>query len=331
MHLVMEKANSLSHSPSPGKIKLNLNHAIDFEPKARSSRKYGITIKYYNEGNEEAAKRLDYQIHLQVNRFRDENKVWQLCFDKTDLFIDRHEPDFVSEQLANMAMSAIYPLKVDVNSRNEIFRGIVNHEEILNRWKQVAEKISDKYEGRYAELYLEKMEKKISDRFELEYALRADMFWNVFFHPQYLKYDGKLSQPATFFFPVIAYKNVAFEGIQSVEPNYTDYGTLKVHFSSDSELTEEQNIQMQQKGSLKMKLNAICDLDRDGGLLKHARVDWNLYKNEMSKEISVKRITFSVYEIESSIPKTDQHLLSQDGNEGFPVEKKRGFWARVLG
>lgn len=327
----MGKGNNLSNSLAQGKIKLNLDHAIDFVPKPRSSRSYGVTIKYYGEGNQEATKRLDYQIHLQVNQFRDENKVWQLCFDKTDLFIDRHEPDFVGEQLANMAMGAIYPLKVDVNSKNEIFRGVVNHREILNRWKQVAEKISDKYEGRYAELYLEKMEKKISDRFELEYALRADMFWNVFFHPQYLKYDGNLSQKSTLFFPVIAYQNVAFEGVQSVEPNYTDYGTFKVNFSSESELTEEQKIQMGQKGSLKTKLNAICDLDQDGGLLKHARVDWNLYKEEKGEEISIKHIAFSAYEIESSIPTTDQHLLIQEENNGSPLVKKKGFWARVLG
>lgn len=313
------------------RIKLNLDHAIDFAPKPRSKRTYGITIKYYQDGNEELAKRLDYQIHLQVNQFRDESKTWQLCFDKTDLFIDRHEPDFVSEQLASMAMSAIYPVKVDANAKNEIFRGIVNHGEILNRWKQVAEKISDKYEGRYAELYLEKMEKKISDRSELEYALRADMFWNVFFHPQYLKYDGNLSQPITFFFPVIAYKNTAFEGIQSVEPNYTDYGTFKVHYSSESDVTEEQKIYMKQKGALRMKLNAICDLDQDGGLLKHARVDWNLYKKEKGEEINIKRITFSAYEIESSIPTTNQQLLIQEENSGFPLEKKKGFWARVLG
>lgn len=327
----MEKVSNLSNSAAQGKIKLNIDHAIDFAPRPRSARSYGITIKYYDDGNQEATKRLDYQIHLKVNQFRDENKVWQLCFDKTELFVDRHEPDFVGEQLASMAMSAIYPLKVDVNSKNEIFRGIVNHNEILDRWKQVAEKISDKYEGRYAELYLEKMEKKISDRFELEYALRADMFWNVFFHPQYLKYDGNLSRQSTLFFPVIAYKNMAFEGVQSVEPNYTDYGTFKVNFFSESELTEEQKIQMGQKGSLKMKLNAAFDLDQDGSLLKHARVDWNLYNKENGKEISIKRIAFSAYEIESNIPATDQQLLIQDGNNGFPVEKKRGFWARVLG
>ncbi|MFC3561215.1 hypothetical protein [Pedobacter jamesrossensis] len=327
----MGKGNNLSNSLSPGKIELNLDHAIDFVPKPRSSRSYGVTINYYGEGNEAATKRLDYQIHLQVNQFRDENKVWQLCFDKTDLFIDRHEPDFVGEQLANMAMGAIYPLKVDVNSRSEIFRGIVNHGEILNRWKQIAEKISDKYEGKYAELYLEKMEKKISDRFELEFALRADMFWNVFFHSQYLKYDINLSQPGRLFFPVIAYQNMAFEGIQTIEPHYTDYGTFKVNFASESELTEVQKIQMGQKGALKMKLNAAFDLDQDGGLLKHARVDWNLYNNENGKEISIKRIAFSAYEIESSIPATDQQVLIKEGNNGFPLEKKKGFWARVLG
>lgn len=327
----MEKVSSLSNSAAQGKIKLNIDNAIDFAPKPRSTRNYGITIKYYNDGKAEVAKRLDYQIHLKVNQFRDENKVWQLCFDKTDLFIDRHEPDFIGEQLASMGMGAIYPLKVDVNSRNEIFRGIVNHGEILSRWKQVAEKISDKYEGSYAELYLEKMEKKISDRFELEYALRADMFWNVFFHPQYLKYDGSLSRQSTLFFPVIAYKNMAFEGVQSVEPNYTGYGTFKVNFSSEGEITEEQKIQMGQKGALKMKLNADFDLDQDGGLLKHAHVNWNLYKKEKGEEISIKRIAFSAYEIESSIPATDQHLLIQEGNNSFPVEKKKGFWARVLG
>lgn len=80
-----------------------------------------------------------------------------------------------------------------------------------------------------------------------------------------------------------------------------------------------------------MKLNAAFDLDQDGGLLKHARVDWNLYKKEKGEEISIKRIAFSAYEIESSIPATDQHLLIQEGNNGFPVEKKKGFWARVLG
>lgn len=327
----MEKVSNLSNSAAQGKIKLNIDHAIDFAPRPRSTKGYGITIKYYDEGNQEATKRLDYQIHLKVNQFRDENKVWQLCFDKTELFIDRHEPDFVGEQLASMAMNAIYPLKVDVNSKNEIFRGIVNHNEILDRWKQVAEKISDKYEGKYAELYLEKMEKKISDRFELEYALRADMFWNVFFHPQYLKYDGNLSQKSTLFFPVIAYKNMAFEGVQSVEPNYTDYGTFKVNFFSERELTEEQKIQMRQEGPLKMKLNAAFDLDQNGALLKHARVDWNLYRKENGKEISIKRITFSAYEIESSIQKADQQLLIQEGNSSFPVEKKKGFWARVLG
>ena len=327
----MEKVNGLLHSAMEDKIKFNLNHAIDFAPKPRSSRSYGVTIKYYNDGNEAAAKRLDYQIRLQVNQFRDENKTWQLCFDKTALFIDQHEPDFVSEQLASMAMRAIYPVKVDVNFKNEIFRGIVNHEEILDRWKHVAEGIGDKYEGEITELYLEKMEKKIADRFELQSALRSDMFWNVFFHPQYLKYEGNLSQQGTFFFPVIAYKNVAFEGVQSIEPNYTDYGTCKVHFSSKGDVTEEQKIQMNHQGPLEMKLNAICDLDREGGLLKHARVDWNLYKKENGGEINVKRIVFSAYEIESNIPTANQNLVTQEGTQPFPVEKKKGFWTRVLG
>ena len=124
---------------------------------------------------------------------------------------------------------------------------------------------------------------------------------------------------------------MAFEGVQSVEPNYTDYGTFKVNFSSESELTEEQKMQMEQKGPLKTKLNAIFDLDQDGGLLKHARVDWNLYNHENNEEISVKRIVFSAYEIGSSILIANQHLLIQEGTEQPHVEKKKGFWAKVLG
>lgn len=327
----MEKLTDTIQPLGADKIKLNVNHAIEFAPKPRLQRKYGITIKYYNEGSEDVAKRIDYQIHLLVNQFRDENKTWQLCFNKSDLFIDRHEPDFVSEQLASMAMAAIYPVKVDVNSVNEVFRGIVNHSEILKRWEQVAEKIGDKYEGRYAELFLSKMENKIADRYELQNALRVDMFWNIFFHPQYLKYQPDLSQQISFSFPVIAYKNVAFEGIQSVAPYYTDYGTFKVNFHSESDTTAEQVTLLNQEGAFKMKLNAICDLDRDGGLLKHARVDWKLYKKKDPNEIGVKRIQFTAYEIESSVQAANPGLHKNEGSDPVPVEKKKGFWTRVLG
>lgn len=322
----MENSIDILNPVGLEKIGLSETHAIVFAPKPRSKRSYGITIRYYEHGNEQVSKRIDYQIHLSIEQFKNENRTWQLCFDKTALYIDQHEPDLVSEQLAATAMHTVFPVKVDVTAKNEVFRGIVNHQEIINRWAKSSEKIRDKYEGEIITLFLNKMTQKINDCTELEYALKLDMFWSVFFHPQYFNYESDLTQEIRFSFPVIAYQNLIFEGKQLLEPHYTDYGTYHVNFNSVKLLTDDLRMKINTKAANQMSLSAQWDLDKDSGLLKHATVNWNLFHGDTSE----KTIFFSAYQIEHKHEEGNSNLILENGDGLGKVEKKKGFWARMM-
>ncbi|KLT67167.1 hypothetical protein [Pedobacter sp. BMA] len=322
----MDKTIDQLNTSAKLRVSLIDGNAINFSPKPRSRKRYGVTVRYYESGSEAVSKRIDYQIELSVEQFKNEHKTWQLCFDKVELYIDRHEPDLVSEQLASLAMGAIFPVKVDVNRDNEIFRGIVNHPDILSRWMKTKERISDKFEGDITELYLKKMDQKLADRVELEYALRLDMFWSVFFHPQYFKYGSGLDREMRFSFPAVAYRNLVFEGRQWIDPVYTDYGTYHVGFRSTEMLTEDLRFQMHSKAANEMRLEAQWDLDQAGGLLKHATVNWSLLNGRESE----KRIFFSAYEIEARQEPVNGQLLQEKDEEMFGEVKKKGFWARLM-
>lgn len=309
--------NEEQHDTNPALIQLTPNHAIAFRPKPRTTRNYGVSIKYYGEHKDEPVKRVDYQIQLHVNQYKNLENTWQLSFNKHELFMNRHEPDLISEQLAAIAMKALYPINVDVNSQNEVFRGIANHPEILQRWKKTAEKIQEKYLGDITKLFIEKMSFKMENQSRIIQALEYDMFWKAFFHTQYLPYRANRTLETVFVFPVLPYQYCKFEGKQELEESYTDYATYKVNFRSEMELPAS----MEGEPDGKMKLTANFDLDKEGGLLKHAVINWHT---------PGRSIKFTAYEIEN---KTDTKSAEEQNLtiEQQPTQVKKGFWDRILG
>lgn len=312
------------HTP----VELTLGNAIAFRPKPRSARSYGISIKYDAYENQQPAKRIDYQVDLTIQQFKDLENTWQLCFNKNELFLNRHRPDLVSEQLANLTMKALYPVKVDVNKENEIFRGIVNHPDILKRWEDTAIRISEKYVGKYAELFIEKMNKKIQRKWAIQESLTYDMFWSVFFHPQYFSYEQNLTKDIVFEFPVFPYQQIRFAGEQVLQNNYTDYDTYKTEFNAEMEIPSHIKFNGRYNTGTKMKLNAQFDLDRDTGLLKHAVVNWEAGSLELN---NLKKIKFSAYEIESNNQPVvaEQNPVSNDTEQ--TIARKKGFWENIFG
>lgn len=311
--------NEEQHDVHSERIQLTLGNAIVFAPKPRSGRTYGVSIKYYDDGKNEPVKRVDYEVHLHINQYKNLENTWQLSFNRDELFINRHEPDLISEQLAHLAMKALYPIKVDVNSQNEVFRGIANHPEILQRWKETTEKIHDKYLGEVTRLFIEKMSFKMENPWRITSALEYDLFWKAFFHPQYLPYGPNQIQEIGFEFPVLPYQYCRFEGKQQLEERYTDYGTYKVNFSSEMPLPEA----WKGKPGTNMKLTASFDLDKEGGLLKYAVISW--YAPGRS-------IRFTAYETEN---KNTTDIIGAQNLNGEQQEKpsqvKKGFWDRILG
>ena len=301
-----------------------MENPITFHPRPRSSRKYGVSIKYFDEDLQAPSKRVDFQVTLGIEQYKNEERVWQLSIDRTELFINRHEPDLISEQLAALAMQALYPIKVDVNHRNQIFRGIANHGDILQRWASISEKIADKYAGDYSELFIRKMSDNISNASEIERALGFDMFWSVFFHPQYLNYDAELGQDIDFYFPILPYKKMRFQGRQILETEYTEYGTYAVNFSSVQELPDE--IKWKDRNA-RMRLDARFDLEGNGGLMKNAVVNWGIFNKDGRS--AGRSIQFSAYGINTAADQGAQQTLVSA--EEPAASQKKGFWERILG
>lgn len=310
---------------------VNLGSAgnLDFTPQPRTLKSYGVSIKYFQEDDVEPNKRLDYQIDLRVDQFRDEPKTWQMMFNKRDLFINQHEPDLISEQLANLAMEALYPIKVDVNAKNEVFRGIVNHNDIKNRWETAKEKIIDKYEGDVTDLFIKKMEEKILSAYQIQQSLHFDMFWSMFFHPLYQNYNNNLTQTINFIFPIFPYQTYSFEGTQTIEKTLTSYGTIHINFNAKVDFNAEEAKAFNLNGPHTMNLTAFWDLDEKGGLLKHNNVDWTLSKIAKDEVIGIKRIKFSAYETSNETAK--ESLSSKHNNQNAAIKTKKGFWERILG
>lgn len=318
------------------KIRLTPGNAIPFRPAPRTVRSYGVSIKYYDKGNDVISKRVDYEIDLSVNQFKNLDYTWQLCFNKNELFINRHEPDLLSEQLSNFVMQALFPVKVDVDKENKVFRGIVNHPDIIRRWEEKVIKIKEKYTGEYTGLFIKKTSKKIQDKWNIEQALAYDMFWCVFFHPQYFNYEKDLTQDLVFEFPVFPYQNIRFSGKQVLAESYTDYNTYKAVFNADMDIPDHIKYNGKYNSGAKMRLNAEFDLDSDSGLLKYALVNWDAGSEESG---DLKKIRFSVYE---TALKNENDLPDDKGNEmpvddeistdkGKDVPGKKGFWKKILG
>ncbi|TDO20713.1 hypothetical protein [Pedobacter duraquae] len=302
-----------------------MENPITFRPQPRSKRTYGVSIKYFDEDQVVPSKRVDFQVVIGIEQYKNEDRTWQLTIDRKELFINQHEPDLISEQLAALAMSALYPVKVDVNFKNEIFRGIVNHGEIVKRWADKAELLSDKYAGDYTALFIKKMNASLSDPSEVERALGLDMFWSAFFHPQYLNYGEGLSLDVDFYFPIVPYQKTRFSGKQLLTPDYTDYNTYQVNFRAADAIPDE--IKWNDR-STQVLINAKFDLDRDGGLLKNVIVNWGIYHR--SGINAGRRIQFSAYEINTGSEKINvvDNMAVQATQ---PVVEKKGFWERILG
>ena len=302
-----------------------MENPITFKPQPRSGRTYGVSVKYFGEDQIVPGKRVDFQVVVGIEQYKNEDRTWQVTIDRKELFINQHEPDLISEQLSSLAMSALYPIKVDVNHRNEIFRGVVNHPEILKRWAQVSEKIADKYAGNYSELFIKKMNDSLSDASEVERALGFDMFWSAFFHPQYLDYGPDLSRDLDFYFPVLPYKKMRFSGKQILSAAYTDYGTYHIEFSAEDDLPEE--IRWADR-SATMRIHADFDLDRNGGMAKNTIVNWGIYgANGIN---AGRRIQFSAYELKTGVSTENKSEVLVNETTA-PIAEKKGFWERILG
>ena len=172
-------------------------------------------------------------MEVTITPHQDLNHQYWVSMVKKNLFINRHEPDLVAEELALLFMETLNPTRVLVDKYNSILTGIANHQEILKNWTKTKVKILDKYEGELTRKLIQNAENILQNPSQILFCLEKDMFWKAFFNPRHGIYSTQLNREQFFDFPLDSNKRKVFKGTQQVQKYKTDYQTYKIEFSSE--------------------------------------------------------------------------------------------------
>lgn len=265
-----------------------------------SVRKYGVTIKYYSNNDEQTSKRIDYEsdVTLKIN-----NGIGEVAVNKYNIFYNQHEPDLLNEIFANAISKSLYPVKTLLNEKGIGGSEILNQNEIIERWKNEKSKLSEKYKSEDFDEFLKKVDEKMNNKLQLEKSIHHDWFWNLFFHPKLINYGDKRTKEMDLYLSVIPYQSpVRFFGSQKIEKIPTDYHSFVINFesvetSAPKYFYPKNSIENQ---ALFMTLKVNYDLDLYHHFPMHTRAHFEVFtKNWKGDKEIIKKIDFTMYQTNS--------------------------------
>lgn len=297
-------------SLSKKEIQNRLN-SIRINAEGFTSRKYGVSIKYYSNDDEKPEKRVDYEVNVVLERI---NGIGYVTINKENIFYNQHEPDLISEKIAQAITKSLYPVKTHINEKGISSDEIINHSEVIDRWNLEKRKIQEKYSSTELEDFFETTEKVILNKSRLESSLKNDFFWNLFFHRKLINYGNKRTVETELFLPIIPYEYpFRFVGEQKIEKIPTYFHSFTIHFQSKEVKAPKYFYPKNHNESngLFMNLNVQFESDLYHHFPMHIIAELKIYSKEKSTENSnLKRIAFSMYQINADEYKTKK--LSQD-------------------
>ncbi|MBB5636270.1 hypothetical protein HDE68_002158 [Pedobacter cryoconitis] len=203
-----------------GNHKLNLKLQPPF-----FSRKYGYLQIFKNQDEENAIK---YELEIKyIKTVSQDIRIFRLER-LTEVFINNVVPDLLVDQLAYECGKVFYPLDVKVGFNGQ-FAGIYNEQEIIERWKEVKERVKKYFLGDLVTRYIELMDVTINSSELLADSFRNDLLFRAYFNDIYKSYTPDLQIQEDVFFPVAAKGNqVSFETSQLVKPLLNDYEEIEI-------------------------------------------------------------------------------------------------------
>lgn len=152
-----------------------LKSAVLEIPSISSERVYGVIIRFSPK---------DLQIHYKIKVKRTASQM-ELTKEKT--YVNNQGIDKIIEQLLEKAEQILYPLQISLK-KNGGLNKIINHEEIVKRWKAEYPKLKDYYQSETTDQAMEQM-----DQVYTNISLKKDwsdrsIFYQLFFLPVYQEY-----------------------------------------------------------------------------------------------------------------------------------------------
>jgi hypothetical protein len=275
-------------------------NSIKINSKGLKPRKHGVSVKYFSGNEAKPYKRIDYEVVADLQII---NGIGFIRFDKNNIFYNQHSPDLINEIISDSITKSIYPIETTINERGNSTCEILNHDEIINRWKQNKELLSEKYQSKALDEFFAVADRKINSKPQIERSLHHDWFWNLFFHPRLINYGDYRQVETDLLLSVIPYQApVRFHGVQTIEKIPTDYHSFVIRFESN-EIKAPKYFYPKSSADdfvLYMSLRVEFDSDLYHHFPMHTRAMFQVYsKNPDGSKLICKKIEFTMYQINS--------------------------------
>lgn len=244
------------------------------------TRTYGVAIDFFDIQKDKSSK-VQFEAEVTIRKFP-ELGYYEYSIKKDNIFINKRSPKTLIEKLSVITSEVLYPLEVQTTLSNELL-DIINHKEILERWKKIKEQLQREYTGNAIDLYITKFEAKLYKKYRLLHSLNHEIFYTLLFQDIYTKYGDTLEKKAAINFPVLGFKNpINFTGTQKINKKRTYYNTALACFESHIE-----------NGAVQATLNVENDLDGNTFLLENIIAKCTIKNNKTV----IKTVNASIYHL----------------------------------
>lgn len=214
-----------------------VEHSSFFE-----TRKYGY--QYQNFDNEKLTTEVHYEIEIKCKTQNTWNDfVYEI--NRKQIYIHQKEPQLLVEKLLDKCSKAIFPIKI-ATAQDGTMAKICNHEEIVQRWESIKNQLASYYYSEIAYKILNKIQKLILNKAELEKSLQLDWFFHLYFSPIYIDYPLETPQDYNWKSPLFGSQTIDYLVSHSIEESYT--ATNKVIINAKGKSIDERSIDEVVKG-----------------------------------------------------------------------------------
>ncbi|MGG6231134.1 hypothetical protein [Tenacibaculum sp. SDUM215027] len=244
------------------------------------TRTYSVAIDLFDVQKDKSSK-VQFEAEVTIRKFP-ELGYYEYSIKKDNIFINKRYPKTLIEKLSVITSEVLYPLEVQTTLSNELL-DIINHKEILERWKKIKVQLQREYTGNAIDQYITKFEAKLHQKYRLLHSLNHEIFYTLLFQDIYTKYDDTLEKKATINFPVLGFKTpINFKGNQKINKKKTYYNTALACFESHIE-----------SGATQATLNVENDLDGNTFLLENIIAKCTIKNNKTV----IKTVNASIYHL----------------------------------
>lgn len=208
-------------------------YTLSFKP---NPKKVNYAVMYTIKEGEDEINTLKFEVSIEFKE-RTQNGFFIYEINKSEIFINNEEPNYMLDELSEKISNIIYPLKIVTNQENK-WIGIHNADEILKRWEKEKTNKNDYFDGDWVNQCQEMSKKVFKNQTSLTASLANDYFLNTFFSGIYTNFTPYFKFENTFNFPLLTnFDPLQYKVTQVIDEYLDEYN--QVILDQEGELDDE--------------------------------------------------------------------------------------------